>query len=218
MSSSKVSTVVLISSAIKLAHSALTSVVSRLLLVKRIACAALLLLVLSPATYAQITDWQKPDPYRGESEEAPSALKDDDYQLPGISVASGWIEFYVGSETRNRYYVARDSLFIGKDLVTRFVSRVLTPGGAENISVEAIRCATAERRSYAYMRGGREWVRSRDVRWHLLSDGNRLNAYQVALYDGLLCSGDQPMKPADSIEAFARSFKSRTGTPLTGYR
>jgi hypothetical protein len=175
-------------------------------------------LLVSALSHAQITDWQKPEPFRGVEKGGPKDLKEDDFQLPDVVVASNWVEFHIGSETRNRYFVARDSLSVGLDGVTRFVSRVLTAGGAENIAVEAIRCETGEKRLYANLRNGREWVRARDNGWKSVFTGNRLNDYRQALYDGLLCAGDQPMKPADSFASMASSFKARTGTPLTGYR
>lgn len=167
---------------------------------------------------AQITDWQKPDPYRGQEAGEPAELKEDDYALPDVAQASDWVEFHVGSETRNRYFVARASISVGKDEVTRFISRVLTAGGAETVSVEAIRCATAERRLYASLRGGERWVRPRGVTWGPVYTGNRLNAYHYALFDGLVCSGDRPQKPSQAVELMAASFKPRVGTPLTGYR
>lgn len=176
--------------------------------------------ILCSASGAQITDWQKPEPFRGSpSSDDPSAgLKEDDYELPPVAIATNWIEFYVGVETRNRYFIARDSLSVGKDEVTRYVLRVLTAGGVENISVEALRCATGDRRAYAYLRTGAQWVRSRDVRWSSVASGNRFNAHGHVLYEGLLCSADRPMQPRDSIEALAGSFAPRAGTPLTGYR
>lgn len=176
------------------------------------------LLLASALSHAQITDWQKPEPFRGVEKSGPKDLKEDDFLLPDVAVASNWVEFHIGSETRNRYFVARDSLSVGPDGVTRFVSRVLTAGGAENISVEAIRCETGEKRLYANLRNGREWVRARDSGWKSVFTGNRLNDYRQGLYFGLLCAGDQPMAPADSLASMAASFKARAGSPLMGYR
>lgn len=175
-------------------------------------------LLASPLSHAQITDWQKGEPFRGVEKGAPKDLREDDVQLPDVALASNWVEFHIGTETRNRYFVARDSLSIGPDAVTRFVSRVLTGGGAENISAEAIRCETAEKRLYAVLRSGREWVRARGSTWESVFTGNRLNDYRQALYGGLLCDGDHSMTPAGSFAAMAASFKARTGNPLTGYR
>jgi hypothetical protein len=166
---------------------------------------------------AQITNWAKPDVFFEGDGVAPVA-KEEELPLPDVAIASNWVEFYVGGETRNRYFLARDSLFVGKDLITRFVSRVLTAGGVENVAVEAIRCATAERRTFAYLRSGQEWMPSRDKRWVSVSTGNRFNAYHETLYSGLLCSAGVPMKPRESLEALARSFTARVGTPLNGYR
>lgn len=175
-------------------------------------------LLASAPSCAQITDWQKGEPFRGVEKGAPKDLKEDDFKLPDVAIASNWVEFHIGSETRNRYFVARDSLSVGPDAVTRFVSRVLATGGAENIAVEAIRCETGEKRLYANLRNGQEWMRARDSSWKSVFTGNRLNDYRQALYGGLLCEGDQPMTPADSFVAMAASFKARAGNPLTGYR
>jgi hypothetical protein len=182
-------------------------------------CAAVMILCFATTgAGAQITDWQKPDPYRGQEAGEPGELKEDKYALPDVARATDWVEFHVGAETRNRYFVARESISVGKDEVTRFISRVLMAGGAESVSVEAIRCATAERRLYAHLRAEVGWVSPREVRWSPVYTGNRFNAYHYALFDGLLCSGERPQKPAQAIELMAASFKPRVGTPLTGYR
>jgi len=175
-------------------------------------------LLASALSHAQITDWQKPEPFRGVEKGGPKDLKEDDFHLPDVAVASNWVEFHIGSETRNRYFVARGSLSVGPDEVSRFVSRVLSAGGAENISVEAMRCETGEKRLYANLRDGREWVRARDNGWKSVFTGNRLNDHRQALYYGLLCAGDRPMTPAESFASMAASFKARAGNPLTGYR
>lgn len=184
----------------------------------RRALLALVLLGSCSAAMAQITNWQKPDVFFEGEDVNSGAAKEEELPLPDVAVASNWVEFYVGVETRNRYFLARDSLTVGKDLITRFVSRVLTAGGVENIAAEAIRCSTAERRTFAYLRSGQQWAPSRDKRWVSVSTGNRFNAYHEVLYSELLCSAGFPMKPRESLEALARSFRVREGTPLNGYR
>jgi hypothetical protein len=180
-------------------------------------CAALWLALSCAPAFAQITDWQKPEPFRGEVGGAVPATEDD-YELPPVSVASNWQEFYVSAETRNRYFVARDSLSVGKDGAMRFVSRVVTAGGAENVSVEAIRCATGDRRLYASLRDGKTWSLSKDTAWAPINSGNRLNAYRLTLYEEYFCSADHPVAPPQALQSLAGSFKPRTGNPLTGYR
>jgi hypothetical protein len=190
---------------------------SRVFAVSVPACAALWLALSCAPAFAQITDWQKPEPFRGEVG-GPAPAVEDEYELPQVSVAKDWQEFYVGAETRNRYFVARDSLSVGKDGSMRFVSRVVTAGGAENVSVEAIRCATGDRRLYAYLRDGKAWSPSKDTEWSPINAGNRLNAYRLTLYEEHFCWADHPVEPRQALQSLAGSFKPRTGNPLTGYR
>lgn len=179
--------------------------------------AALLLALSAGVASAQITNWQSPEPFRGE-EKDPSKVKEDDYVVPPMPARVDWREYYLNAQTRNRYYIARELLSIGSDGAVRFVSRVVSPSGTENISAEGIRCGTGERRLYATLKPGGEWADTRGSRWLPIGGGNRLNSYVFMLYSDYLCAAGVAMEPRRIFEVLAESFSARTGTPLTGYR
>ncbi len=178
---------------------------------------ALLLALSTGVVSAQITNWQSPEPFRGE-ERDPSKVKEDDYVIPPMPPRVDWREYYLNAQTRNRYYIARELLSIGNDGAVRFVSRVVSPSGTENISAEGIRCGTGERRLYATLQRNGEWSATRGSRWLPIGGGNRLNSYAFMLYSDYLCLAGVAMEPHRILEVLSDSFNVRTGTPLTGYR
>ncbi len=178
---------------------------------------ALLLALSAGVASAQITNWQSPEPFRGE-EKDPSKVKEDDYAIPPMPSRPDWREYYLNAQTRNRYYIAREHLNVGTDGAVRFISRVVSPSGTENISVEGIRCGTGERRLYATLQRNGEWSETRGSRWLPIGGGNRLNSYVFMLYSDYLCSAGVAMEPRRILEVLADSFNARTGTPITGYR
>lgn len=184
------------------------------------ACGFLALLLVASSVHSQITDWQKPDAYRGESVD-PAAVekaKEEDYVAPPLPRHVDWQEFYLNASTRNRYFVARDPLTIGTDGAIRYIVKIVSSSGSENISAEGMRCANAERRIYATLRKDGEWSQSRGSRWVPIGDANRLNSYAFILYMGHMCDDGVAVQPTRVLETLAASFTARTGTPLTGYR
>jgi hypothetical protein len=178
----------------------------------------LMLLLGASATQAQITDWQKPEPFRGETVDPAAKVTEDDYEVPPLPEKVEWQEFYLNASTRNSYYIAREPLMVGKDGAIRYISRVVAPSGTENIAAEALRCGTGERKVYATLRSNREWAPTRGSRWIPIGGGNRLNSYPFMLYSDYMCADGFALQPKKVLERLADSFNARTGTPLTGYR
>src|SRR4030065_1495297 len=71
-------------------------------------------------------------------------------QLPPAPKAENLVEFNVSSATRNRHFVDTASISVGDDKVVRYTVVIEAAGGAKNVSFEGMRCATGERRLYAY--------------------------------------------------------------------
>lgn len=185
----------------------------------QLVCGASLALTVAGA-HGQITDWQKPEAYRGETVD-PAAVekaKEDGYEVPPLTANVDWLEFYLNASTRNRYFIARDQLAIGKDGAVRYIMRIVSPSGTENISAEGLRCANQERRIYATLRKDGQWSQARGDRWLPISDANRLNSYVFVLYMNHMCVDGVALQPKQIIDSLAGSFAARTGTPLTGYR
>jgi hypothetical protein len=85
------------------------------------------------------------------------------------------IEFFVAATSEFRFFVDASSLSVDHEGIVRYVLVARSSAGAENVSFEAIRCATNEYRIYALGRDGAwtgrptDWrpIEPRTVsRWH----------------------------------------------------
>lgn len=86
-------------------------------------------------------------------------------QLPAPPTPENLIPFYVSATATQTFAVDGKSLSIGKDGVIRFTLVATSASGAKNISYEGIRCASFEKKSYAYGRDDGTWSRSRRDQW-----------------------------------------------------
>jgi hypothetical protein len=86
-------------------------------------------------------------------------------QLPAPPAPENLIPFYVSATATQTFSLDEKSLQIGKDGVIRFTLVSTSPSGARNISYEGIRCASFEKKSYAYGRDDGSWARSRRDQW-----------------------------------------------------
>lgn len=88
------------------------------------------------------------------------------YTLPLYPAMPDWVGFYVFKENPNKYFVDAKSLTIGEDGVIRFILRVQSPSGAENLSVEGIQCKQGTYRSYAFGDSyNKRWIESTRADW-----------------------------------------------------
>ncbi|MCV2218567.1 CNP1-like family protein [Thauera sp. Sel9] len=102
--------------------------------------------------------------------------------------------FFVSSASPNSFFVDEGSVSVGEDRVVRYTLVVRTPGGAENITYEGLRCATGERRIYASGRRNGEWTPMKKSDWQPISDNN-YNRPRAALAYEHFCDG--PAAPRD---------------------
>jgi hypothetical protein len=107
-------------------------------------------------------------------------------QLPPPPKAENLVEFNVSSATRNRHFVDTASISIGEDKVVRYTVVIEATGGARNVSFEGMRCATGERRLYAYGQPDGTWSKARNARWEGIKLRSLLS-YHKALYEDHFC-------------------------------
>ncbi len=79
-----------------------------------------------------------------------------------------------------------ESIAVGADGVVRYTLVVRSPSGAQNVSYEGLRCASAERRLYAVGRDDKTWSTARSQKW-LEIKGAVLNRQNMALYSEYFC-------------------------------
>lgn len=126
----------------------------------------------------------------------PNNWREADYELPPAPVEESLRAFFVSAASPNRFLIDESSLSVGEDGVVRYVLVVRTPGGAENISYEGIRCATGERRIYALGRANGEWAVARTSEWESISN-NAYNRPRAALAFDYFCDGPVPPRSRD---------------------
>ena len=131
-------------------------------------------------------------------EERVANWQEDGVVMPAAPVEASLREFYVSATTPNTFMIDRDTLTVGADGVVRYVLVVRTPGGAENITFEGIRCNTGERRIYASARKGGEWASLRNSEWVPISN-NTYNRPRAALAAELFCDGPAPPRDAEEV-------------------
>lgn len=111
-------------------------------------------------------------------------------QMPAFPEENNLIPFRVGAISDVQYFIDNESLSVGTDGVIRFALVVISPSGAQNISFEGLRCATAERRFYASGRSDKTWSKARSNKWVKIQGGS--NNQYVELYRNYFCSVGAP--------------------------
>lgn len=107
-------------------------------------------------------------------------------QLPSYPKAENLIPFQVSPAIDNRYFVDTASISVGDDGVVRYTVVVKTSGGATNVSFEGVRCATRERKLYAFGRADDTWSRARSSKWERIEPASQ-SAHQLILYHDFFC-------------------------------
>jgi len=116
--------------------------------------------------------------------------------LPAAPKPESLIRFDAGPARRGfEHFVDRDSLAVGEDGVIRYVLVVKSDMGAENRTYEGIRCATRERRVYAYGRRDGSWMEPRDAEWKKIGMPS-LEGPIYVLYNDFFCPGRQAVGSA----------------------
>lgn len=127
--------------------------------------------------------------------------KEGEYALPAPPRESALKPFFVSSASPNRYLLDTETLVVGADGVIRYVLVVRTPGGAENVTFEGIRCTTMERRIYASGSKGGSWTPMKRSEWEFIVDNN-YNRVRAALAKDFFCDGPAPAR--DRAEVLRR--------------
>lgn len=108
-------------------------------------------------------------------------------QLPAAPEKANLLNFDVGNTTSMHFAVDARSISVGDDGVVRYTLVSRSPSGVENISYEGIRCATQERKLYAFGHKDGSWTRSRRDRWERFT-GTVANRQHATLARDYFCT------------------------------
>ena len=162
----------------------------------------LLLLLLYPLGVfaAPVKEWSKFD-FEFDQEKPWVELQ---AQLPAYPKEENFLPFFVSATAVNQFYIDARSISIGEDGVVRYTLIVKSPYGALNVSFEGMRCASAERKLYAFGRSDGTWSKARASKWEDI-EYKDVNRHHHMLHDDFLCVGHAP---ANSTEDIVKNLKA----------
>jgi hypothetical protein len=107
-------------------------------------------------------------------------------QLPAAPKPENLLPFYVSQIATQSFAIDANSLTLGADGVIRYTLLATSESGAKNISYEGIRCASYEKKLYAFGRPDGTWSRSRRDQWERIA-ANAANRQHAALFKDYFC-------------------------------
>lgn len=131
-------------------------------------------------------------------------------QLPAAPKPENLVRFYVSPTATQTFAVDTQSLTVGSDGVIRYTLVAISESGARNVSYEGIRCASYERKLYAFGQPDGTWSRSRRDQWETIT-GYASNRQQAALAKDYFCLEKTVAGKAENM--VERLRHSRTLTP-----
>jgi hypothetical protein len=121
-----------------------------------------------------------------DEESSPGRWSEAEVKLPPFPKPGNLIKFAPSAATSNEFFIDPDSISVGADGVVRYALVVRSPGGAQNVSYEGIRCETREQKYYAFGRLDGTWVNVRSPQWKRI-EYREVNRQHGVLYDDYLC-------------------------------
>lgn len=109
-------------------------------------------------------------------------------QLPAPPLAGNLLPFEVSGNATQSFAIDTKSLTVGSDGVIRYTLVATSASGVQNISYEGIRCASFEKKLYAFGHTDGSWSRARHSEWRLIVR-NAANRQHAILFKDFFCSG-----------------------------
>lgn len=133
--------------------------------------------------------------YDFEEEPSQAAWQEEKAKLPAAPELDRLIPFEVSVANPNRFYVDPASISIGKDGIVRFTVVIEAAGGARTVNYEGLRCATRERRLYAFGQQDGLWIQSEGATWIPVhkQEHKMHNGYPAVLFDEYFCVDREPV-------------------------
>lgn len=168
--------------------------------IRGLGCFLLPLFLLSPSAGLAATADDALDGARGET----AAV-----QLPPFPQAENLIPFTVSATTDNKFMIDGESLSVSPERQVSYTLVIVSPAGAQNVSYEAMRCATGEYRLYALGRSDGTWAKARNDQWKRVQESTR-NRHHAALFADYFCSIGTNLRDADDARRILRTGGNRS--------
>jgi len=131
-------------------------------------------------------------------DEAVVAWQELQAQMPNAPVDADLLAFEIEGRPGYRYALDRKSLTTGSDGVTRYSVVITSPSGVRTINFEGMRCATGERKIYAFGRADGSWSKNRAARWDAIR-ARVPGSYHSTLFHDFLCAGGEGTASVEQI-------------------
>ncbi len=129
--------------------------------------------------------------------------RETEVRLPHYPTRADLQEFGVRGRTGFRFFIDSTSISIGTDGVVRYVLVAISPNGAENVSLEGIRCAADAYKIYATGQGEGIWLRH-ETDWRPIHSVAG-QPWRSVLDRGFFCPGGAAIsKPGEALDALRR--------------
>lgn len=130
-------------------------------------------------------------------------------QLPAPPAPENLAVFDTGPLSAYTFAVDTKSVTVGGDGVVRYTLVATSRGGARNVSYEGIRCATYERKLYAFGRPDGSWSRSRRDQWERIQSYGA-NPQHAALFKDFFCEGKTVANTQERIISQLKAGRAST--------
>jgi hypothetical protein len=131
-----------------------------------------------------------------DDDEADKEWKEIAAQMPEAPKNDNLLAFY--DSGTQAFAIDTKSLSVAGDGTIRYTLVSASRSGARNISYEAIRCASFEKKLYAFGRPDGSWSRSRRADWQAIS-ATAANKQHSTLAVDFFCEGNTVAGKADAI-------------------
>jgi len=133
------------------------------------------------------------------SKEDDATLQELPWQLPAAPLAENLLPFYSSTTTGQSFAIDAKSLTADKDGIIRYTMVSTSAGGARNVSYEGIRCATMEKKLFAFGHADGTWANAREPQWDAIPTKGA-NLQHVNLANDYLCKNSLlPGKTAEIL-------------------
>lgn len=126
------------------------------------------------------------------------------HQLPPAPEPKNLVPIYIGPANDNQFAVDEQSVTLSEDGVVRYTLVVTSSSGARNVSYEGIRCATGERRLYAFGRSDGTWSQARSNQWVRIENVSH-NRHHSALFGDYFCTTGGLVMSTDAARRVLRN-------------